>query len=53
MRPPAPRFHACVLQLPFNQRVRGNPSFFLRIILDTASRCHALLKAKNAGARDR
>ncbi|XP_015980177.2 telomerase reverse transcriptase isoform X2 [Rousettus aegyptiacus] len=43
------RFHACVLQLPFNQRVRGNPSFFLRIILDTASRCHALLKAKNAG----
>lgn len=52
MRPaPPPRFHACVLQLPFNQPVRGNPSFFLRVVLDTASRCHALLKAKNAGAR--
>lgn len=43
------RFHACVLQLPFNQHVRKNPSFFLRIISDTASRCHTLLKAKNPG----
>ncbi|XP_024906273.1 telomerase reverse transcriptase [Pteropus alecto] len=45
----APRFHACVLQLPFNRPVRGNPSFFLHVILDTASRCHGLLKAKNTG----
>ncbi|KAF6357655.1 telomerase reverse transcriptase [Rhinolophus ferrumequinum] len=43
------RFHACVLQLPFNQRVWKNPSFFLRVISDMASRCYALLKAKNAG----
>ncbi|KAM5260059.1 telomerase reverse transcriptase isoform 2-T2 [Hipposideros larvatus] len=43
------RFHACVLQLPFNQQVRKNPAFFLRVISDTASRCYALLKAKNAG----
>ncbi|KAK1345260.1 hypothetical protein QTO34_013970 [Cnephaeus nilssonii] len=45
------RFHACVLQLPFNQHVRKNPSFFLRVISDTASRCHTLLKAKNPGMR--
>ncbi|XP_012519176.1 PREDICTED: telomerase reverse transcriptase isoform X2 [Propithecus coquereli] len=43
------RFHACVLQLPFNQQVRKNPTFFLRIISDTASRCHSILRAKNAG----
>ncbi|XP_058148628.1 telomerase reverse transcriptase [Dasypus novemcinctus] len=43
------RFHACVLQLPFNQGVQKNPSFFLRIIFDTASRCYSILKAKNAG----
>lgn len=38
-----------MLQLPFNQRVWKNPSFFLRVISDMASRCYALLKAKNAG----
>ncbi|KAM7124532.1 telomerase reverse transcriptase isoform 2-T2 [Ciconia maguari] len=43
------RFHACVLQLPFNQQVRNNPYFFLRIISETASCCYAILKAKNAG----
>ncbi|XP_023095629.2 telomerase reverse transcriptase isoform X15 [Felis catus] len=43
------RFHACVLQFPFNQPVRKNPSFFLRVIADTASRCYSLLKAKNTG----
>ncbi|XP_027535502.1 telomerase reverse transcriptase isoform X5 [Neopelma chrysocephalum] len=43
------RFHACVLQLPFNQQVRKNPYFFLRIISETASCCYAILKAKNAG----
>ncbi|XP_062943554.1 telomerase reverse transcriptase isoform X2 [Cynocephalus volans] len=43
------RFHACVLQLPFNQQVWKNPSFFLRIISDTASRCFSILKAKNTG----
>ncbi|XP_036775976.2 telomerase reverse transcriptase isoform X1 [Manis pentadactyla] len=43
------RFHACVLQLPFGQHVRKSPSFFLRVISDTASRCYALLKAKNPG----
>ncbi|XP_011385916.2 telomerase reverse transcriptase-like [Pteropus vampyrus] len=51
MPPTSARFHACVLQLPFNRPVRGNPSFFLHVILDTASRCHGLLKAKNAGAQ--
>ncbi|KAM8819529.1 telomerase reverse transcriptase [Rhynchonycteris naso] len=43
------RFHACVLQLPFNQQVWKNPSFFLRVISGTASHCYALLKAKNPG----
>ncbi|XP_032551118.1 telomerase reverse transcriptase isoform X3 [Chiroxiphia lanceolata] len=43
------RFHACVLQLPFNQQVRKNPYFFLRIISETASCCYAILKAKNTG----
>ncbi|XP_034513001.1 telomerase reverse transcriptase [Ailuropoda melanoleuca] len=43
------RFHACVLQFPFNQPVRKNPSFFLRVIVDTASLCYSLLKAKNTG----
>ncbi|XP_064515561.1 telomerase reverse transcriptase isoform X1 [Pseudopipra pipra] len=43
------RFHACVLQLPFNQQVRKNPYFFLRIISETASCCYGILKAKNAG----
>ncbi|OXB76831.1 UNVERIFIED_CONTAM: hypothetical protein H355_003848 [Colinus virginianus] len=43
------RFHACVLQLPFNQKVRNNPYFFLRIISDTASCCYFILKAKNPG----
>ncbi|XP_076972917.1 telomerase reverse transcriptase [Tamandua tetradactyla] len=43
------RFHACVLQLPFDQGVRRNPLFFLRIISDMASRCYSILKAKNAG----
>ncbi|XP_043396234.1 telomerase reverse transcriptase isoform X7 [Chelonia mydas] len=43
------RFHACVLQLPFNQQVRKNPCFFLRIISDTASCCYSILKTKNTG----
>ncbi|XP_067413510.1 telomerase reverse transcriptase isoform X2 [Emydura macquarii macquarii] len=43
------RFHACVHQLPFNQQVRNNPCFFLRIISDTASCCYSILKTKNAG----
>ncbi|XP_034617380.1 telomerase reverse transcriptase isoform X6 [Trachemys scripta elegans] len=42
-------FHACVLQLPFNQQVRKNPCFFLRIISDTASCCYSILKTKNTG----
>ncbi|KAL2308141.1 hypothetical protein Nmel_001143 [Mimus melanotis] len=43
------RFHACVLQFPFNQQVRKNPHFFLRIISQTASCCYAVLKTINAG----
>ncbi|XP_074432507.1 telomerase reverse transcriptase [Larus michahellis] len=43
------RFHACVLQLPFNQQVRNNPYFFLRIVSETASCCYSILKAKNSG----
>ncbi|XP_037385278.1 telomerase reverse transcriptase [Talpa occidentalis] len=43
------RFHACVLQLPFAQRVGSNRAFFLRVIADIASRCCAHLRAKNAG----
>ncbi|XP_050001755.1 telomerase reverse transcriptase isoform X1 [Alexandromys fortis] len=43
------RFHACVLQLPFDQHVRKNPAFFLGIITSTASCCYSVLKVKNAG----
>uniref|UniRef100_A0A8C6ITX4 Telomerase reverse transcriptase n=1 Tax=Melopsittacus undulatus TaxID=13146 RepID=A0A8C6ITX4_MELUD len=43
------RFHACVLQLPFNQQVRNNPNFFLRIISETASCCYSIVKANNKG----
>ncbi|NXB53198.1 TERT transcriptase, partial [Leucopsar rothschildi] len=43
------RFHACVLQIPFNQQVRKNPHFFLRIISQTASCCYAVLKTINSG----
>ncbi|XP_075831818.1 telomerase reverse transcriptase isoform X2 [Microtus pennsylvanicus] len=43
------RFHACVLQLPFDQHVRKNPAFFLRIIASSASCCYSVLKVKNAG----
>ncbi|XP_066041108.1 telomerase reverse transcriptase isoform X3 [Chamaea fasciata] len=43
------RFHACVLQFPFNQEVRKNPHFFLRIISQNASCCYATLKTINAG----
>lgn len=50
-RRPFVRFHACVLQFPFDQPVRKNPAFFLRIISDTASRCYSLLKARNTGVR--
>ncbi|XP_005517415.1 PREDICTED: telomerase reverse transcriptase [Pseudopodoces humilis] len=43
------RFHACVIQFPFNQQVRKNPRFFLRIVSQTASCCYAILKTLNAG----
>ncbi|XP_062986072.1 telomerase reverse transcriptase [Elgaria multicarinata webbii] len=43
------RFHACVLQLPFNQQIKNNPDFFLRVISDMTSCCFSVLKAKNAG----
>uniref|UniRef100_A0A8C2M0A0 Telomerase reverse transcriptase n=1 Tax=Cricetulus griseus TaxID=10029 RepID=A0A8C2M0A0_CRIGR len=43
------RFHACVLQLPFDQHVRKNPAFFLSIISNIASCCYSILKVKNAG----
>ncbi|XP_029445789.1 telomerase reverse transcriptase [Rhinatrema bivittatum] len=43
------RFHACVVQLPFNQSVKGNPSFFLTVIADMSSCCYSILKAKNKG----
>uniref|UniRef100_UPI00398F37AC telomerase reverse transcriptase n=1 Tax=Pristiophorus japonicus TaxID=55135 RepID=UPI00398F37AC len=43
------RFHAGVLQLPFGQRIRDNPSFFLDVIADTVDCCYSILKAKNRG----
>ncbi|XP_067911308.1 telomerase reverse transcriptase isoform X2 [Heterodontus francisci] len=43
------RFHACVLRLPFGQRVRDNPSFFLEVISDMTVCCYSILKAKNRG----
>lgn len=43
------RFHACVLQLPFDQCVRRNPAFFLQLVWDIAARGHTLLRARNPG----
>ncbi|XP_012869282.1 PREDICTED: telomerase reverse transcriptase [Dipodomys ordii] len=43
------RFHACVLQLPFDQGVWRNPLFFLSIISDMAACCFSILKARNTG----
>lgn len=43
------RFHACVLQLPFNQRVKNNPSFFLTVISEMAPCLYVIFKAKNKG----
>ncbi|XP_055003451.1 telomerase reverse transcriptase [Sorex araneus] len=43
------RFHACVLQLPFDQGIRQNPGFFLRLLWDTAAHGHTLLRARNPG----
>ncbi|XP_077347971.1 telomerase reverse transcriptase isoform X1 [Lithobates pipiens] len=43
------RFHACVLQLPFNQRVKNNPSFFLTVISEMAPCLYVNFKAKNKG----
>lgn len=43
------RFHACVIQLPFDQHVRKNLKFFLGIISNQASCCYAILKIKNPG----
>ncbi|XP_062836888.1 telomerase reverse transcriptase isoform X3 [Anolis carolinensis] len=42
------RFHACVLQLPFDQKIKSNPSFFLGIISQTASCCFCILKTKHS-----
>ncbi|XP_026645852.1 telomerase reverse transcriptase-like [Microtus ochrogaster] len=42
-------FHACVLQLPFDQHVRKNPVFFLGMITSTVSCCYSVLKVKNTG----
>ncbi|KAM4687678.1 telomerase reverse transcriptase [Discoglossus pictus] len=41
------RFHACAVQLPFNQSVRRNPSFFLTVISDMAPCCYSALKGNN------
>ncbi|XP_051871692.1 telomerase reverse transcriptase [Pristis pectinata] len=43
------RFHACVLRLPFGQRIKDNPSFFLDVIFDIVTCCYTILKAKNRG----
>ncbi|XP_018424735.1 PREDICTED: telomerase reverse transcriptase [Nanorana parkeri] len=43
------RFHACVLKLPFNQRVKNNPSFFLTVISEMAPCLYTIFKAKNKG----
>ncbi|NP_001079102.1 telomerase reverse transcriptase [Xenopus laevis] len=41
------RFHACVVQLPFGQRVMNNPPFFLTVISDMAPCFYTTFKAKN------
>ncbi|XP_032905247.1 telomerase reverse transcriptase isoform X1 [Amblyraja radiata] len=43
------RFHACVLRLPFGQKIKDNPSFYLDVISDIAAYCYTILKAKNRG----
>ncbi|KAM3929821.1 telomerase reverse transcriptase [Leptodactylus fuscus] len=41
------RFHACVIQLPFNQSIKNNPLFFLNVIADMAPFFYMILKEKN------
>ncbi|XP_031759448.1 telomerase reverse transcriptase isoform X3 [Xenopus tropicalis] len=41
------RFHACVVQLPFGQRVMNNPPFFLTVISDMAPCFYTTFKSKN------
>ncbi|XP_069814636.1 telomerase reverse transcriptase isoform X2 [Dendropsophus ebraccatus] len=43
------RFHACVLQLPFDQSIKNNPLFFLNVISDMAPCFYMSLKEKNKG----
>ncbi|XP_033854839.3 telomerase reverse transcriptase [Acipenser ruthenus] len=45
------RFYACVLNLPFGQRVRNNPCFFLSVISQMATSFYSTLKIKNKGTR--
>lgn len=47
------RFHACILQLPFDQPVCRNPTFFLRLVRDMAICGHRLLCARNPGVPPR
>ncbi|XP_072009236.1 telomerase reverse transcriptase isoform X3 [Engystomops pustulosus] len=43
------RFHACVIQLPFNQSIKNNPLFFLTVISDMALCFYMIFKEKNKG----
>ncbi|XP_056376264.1 telomerase reverse transcriptase isoform X2 [Hyla sarda] len=43
------RFHACVRQLPFDQSIKNNPLFFLKVISDMAPCFYMILKEINKG----
>ncbi|XP_048848450.1 telomerase reverse transcriptase isoform X2 [Brienomyrus brachyistius] len=45
----AHRFHACVQNLPFGQKVKNNPRFFEVMIWNMAKLCNLLIRRNNLG----
>nr|XP_023673366.1 telomerase reverse transcriptase isoform X2 [Paramormyrops kingsleyae] len=45
----AHRFHACVQNLPFGQKVKNNPRFFEVMIWNMAKLCNLLIRKNNQG----
>ncbi|XP_039592890.1 telomerase reverse transcriptase [Polypterus senegalus] len=43
------RFHACVRSLPFGEKVRSNPHFFLTVISEMPPCCYSIVRLSNKG----
>ncbi|XP_015212308.2 telomerase reverse transcriptase isoform X1 [Lepisosteus oculatus] len=41
------RFHACVINLPFGQKVHNNPTFFLTVISEMAAYSYSIIRQRN------